>query len=227
MIGSIDEVTSIGATDLSEVVHHVDATCGVHADYRSHSGGATTLGCGVACSMSTKQKMNTNSSTFTELVGVADYFPKTSCAKLFLETQGIEAKKNVLTQDNTSTIRMEENRRSSCSKRSRHLSMKYFYVTDAVKRKEVEVVCCPTGLMLIDFFTKRLQGNLFRKFWHVMLGHVHFRSLHQCAVSSSKERFETCKTNVNLSGKNLNNKIKLNNGSSSAHDRLKIARRIR
>ena len=47
--GSIDEVACVGATNLSEVVHHVDAWCGVRADYRSH-----TLGCGAVCSMSTK-----------------------------------------------------------------------------------------------------------------------------------------------------------------------------
>ena len=83
--------------------------------------------------MSSKQKINTNSSTFAELVGVAYYFPKTSYAKLLLEAQEIEVKKNIIMQDNASAIRMEENRRSSYSKRSRHLSIKYFCVIDAVK----------------------------------------------------------------------------------------------
>ena len=122
------------------------------------------MGHGVFCSISSKQKINTNSSTFAELVGVADYFPKTSYAKLFLEAQGVKVKKNIIMQDNTSAINMEENGRSSCSKRSRHLNIKCFYVTDAVKRKEVEVICCSTGIMLADFFTKPLQGGLFGKF---------------------------------------------------------------
>ena len=35
------------------------------------------------------------------------------------------------------------------------------------------------------------------------------------------------KTNVNSSAKNLNNRIKSNNESSSVHNRLKIARQVR
>ena len=43
--------------------------------------------------------------------------------------------------------------------------------------------------MIADFFTKPLQGNLYRKFRDVILGYVHIRTLfHDDEKSSSQER---------------------------------------
>ena len=95
-------------------------------------------------------------------------------------------------QDNKSDVPTEVNGRSSCSKRSRHTNIRCFYVTDAVKRKEVEISYCPTEVMLADFFfyQKPLQGNLFRKFRAVILGHVPVSSLSYIEDNSSKECVE-------------------------------------
>ena len=131
--GTMGIMAHIGATDLSVLMHFADAAYAVHDDYCSHTGGTTTIGYGVVCSMSSKQKINTNSSTCAELVGVSNYFLKLSCAKLFLEAQGVMLRRNIIYQDNMSAMLMEQNGRSSCSRRSRHLNMRYFYVVDAVK----------------------------------------------------------------------------------------------
>ncbi|KAG7345085.1 reverse transcriptase RNA-dependent DNA polymerase [Nitzschia inconspicua] len=48
----------------------VDASYAVHPDMRSHTGATMTLGKGSVYSMSTRQKLNTRSSTEAELVGV-------------------------------------------------------------------------------------------------------------------------------------------------------------
>ena len=68
----------------------------------------------------------------------------------------------VVTQ--TAKMLLEKNGRSSCSKRTKHIDVRYFYITDQVDKKEVSIEHCPTGEMLADFFTKPLQGELFRKF---------------------------------------------------------------
>ena len=47
---------------------------------------------------------------------------------------------------------------------------------------------CPTLLMLADFFTKPLQGNLFRKFRDVLLGQAHVDSLVSCLADPPTER---------------------------------------
>ena len=75
----------IEATYFFILIHFIDAAYAMHDDFRSNTSSATTLRYGIVCSMFSKQKINTSSSTCTELIGVSDYFPKLSNAKLFLE----------------------------------------------------------------------------------------------------------------------------------------------
>ena len=64
-------------------------------------------------------------------------------------------------QDNKSMILLAENGRASSSKRTRHLNVRYYFVTDQIKKGYVKVAFCPTADMLADFFMKPLQGTLF------------------------------------------------------------------
>jgi len=47
---------------------------------------------------------------------------------------------------------------------------------------------CPTDKMLANFFTKPLQGSLFRKFRAVLLRHCHVNTLAKSPLLPSKER---------------------------------------
>jgi hypothetical protein len=49
---------------------------------------------------------------------------------------------------------------------------------------------CPTGAMLADFFTKPLQGNLFRHFRDILMGYQHISTLLKLdpQAASSEER---------------------------------------
>ena len=49
-------------------------------------------------------------------------------------------------------------------KRARNLEIKYFQVTDVIKRKEIDMKYCPTDLMLADYITKPLSGSKFHQF---------------------------------------------------------------
>jgi hypothetical protein len=55
---------------------HIDAAYGVHADFKSHTGMTISLGYGVIDARSTKQKINTKSSTESELVALSDMCSK-------------------------------------------------------------------------------------------------------------------------------------------------------
>ena len=88
-----------------------------------------------------------------------------------MQHQGIEIKHNIVYQDNKSTILLAENGRLSAGKRSRHLNIKYFYITDQLEKKEMEmeIEYCPTDDMIGDFNTKPLQGSKYMKFKRMIL----------------------------------------------------------
>ena len=140
----------------------VDASFAVHPNMRSHTGCAASAGKGSFMSVSSKQKINTKSSTEAELVGVDDIMGRILWTKLFMEGQGYETTHRI-GQDNQSTILLETNGQKSSSRRTRHLNIRYYFVTDCVQKGQVEITYVPTQDMLGDFFTKPLQGYLFRK----------------------------------------------------------------
>lgn len=139
---------------------------------------------------SSKQKLNTKSSTEAEVVGASDYLPKTIWIKYFLEAQGYTITESLFEQDNESAIRLEKNGRASAGQKSRHINIRYFFIKDRVKTEDITIRHCPTLEMLADFFTKPLQGNLFRKFRDVVLGYVHIDTLTQTPQVSVEERVE-------------------------------------
>jgi hypothetical protein len=143
---------------------HVDGSFAVHNDMKSHTGATMSLGKGSAYATSRKQKLNTKSSTEAELVGVDDVMSQVLWTRYFLEAQGYDVIESKVFQDNQSAMLLEKNGRGSSSKRTRHINIRYFFVTDRVKSKEVSIEYCPTGEMTGDFFTKPLQGSPFRKF---------------------------------------------------------------
>jgi hypothetical protein len=69
-----------------------------------------------------------------------------------------------------STISIAEKGRSTSS-RTRHISIRYFFVKDRIDSGEVEVVYLPTEDMKADILTKPLQGELFRRMRAELLGH--------------------------------------------------------
>jgi len=61
-------------------------------------------------------------------------------------------------------MKLEVNGKWSSDKRTRHLKIKYFYVTDLIKRNEIELKYCPTEKMIADYMTKPLVGSKFKHF---------------------------------------------------------------
>ena len=88
------------------------------------------MGRGFPIAGSSKQKLNTRSSTETELVAVDDLMPDVLWSRLFLEGQGVVIKRNVVYQDNQAAILLEKNGKSSSGKRTKHINSRYFFVTD-------------------------------------------------------------------------------------------------
>jgi hypothetical protein len=154
---------------------YVDAAFAVHPNLRGHSGGGLTLGQGMPIVSSTKQKLNTRSSTETEVVGADDFMPAICWTRYFLKAQGYDVKANILFQDNKSSILLEKNGKASSSKRTKHINIRFFFISDRVSQGELSVLWCPTGDMVGDYATKPLQGALFKKFRDQIMGVVPIR----------------------------------------------------
>jgi hypothetical protein len=163
--GTVDMPLILEADDTHIIKWWVDASFAVHDDMKSHTGGTMMMGKGAIYGTSTKHKLNTKSSTESELVGVNDVMPQILWTRYFLEAQGYDVEDSIIYQDNQSTMLLEKNGRASSSgKRTRHINIRYFFVHDRINAGEVSVQYCPTGDMIADFFTKPLKGTLFKKF---------------------------------------------------------------
>ena len=143
------------------VLVYADASYGVHADGKSHTGVYITLGRGGVFFRSTKQKIVTKSSTESELVGLSDSLGQAIWTRNFLTGQGYKLGPAKVFQDNMSTITLATKGRST-SDRTRHIHIRYFFVKDRVDNGEISIEYKPTKLMLADLLTKPLQGDLFR-----------------------------------------------------------------
>lgn len=144
------------------VIGFIDASYGVHADGKSHTGTAITLGSGAVFAKSTKQKVVSKSSTEAELIGLSDSASQVIWTREFLMGQGYQLDAATIFQDNMSTIAMVKRGHSS-SERSRHINIRYFFVKDRVDQGDIKIEYRPTGEMLADVLTKPLQGTLFVK----------------------------------------------------------------
>ena len=140
---------------------YVDASFAVHADFKSHTGVVVTLGGGGIYFRSTKQKLNSTSSTEAELIGVADAMPQIIHLRDFLIQQGYLIGPAIMYQDNMSTIQLIKNGRSN-SDRSRHINIRFFFAKDRVDQGELVLKHMPTDQMIADILTKPLQGEKFR-----------------------------------------------------------------
>jgi hypothetical protein len=79
---------------------------------------------------SAKQKLNTRSSTETEIVGVDHCMPAVLWTRCFMEAQGHGIRENIVFQDNKSAILTEKKGKASSSKRTKHIDIRHYFVTD-------------------------------------------------------------------------------------------------
>jgi hypothetical protein len=149
----------------------VDASYAVHDDFKSHTGTAITVGGGVTYAKSSVQKLNTKSSTESELVGASDSAGHILWTRDWLIGQGYPERPAVLHQDNQSSMALIA-KGYSTSDKTRHINIRYFFLKDRVDAGELEVRYCPTEEMLADLLTKPLQGQQFVTLRDRLLGHA-------------------------------------------------------
>ena len=160
--GEPDLGLTLTAGQALNIFAYVDASYGVHADGKSHSGAVISLAGGPVFTKSSKQKLNSKSSTEAELIALSDSSSQVIWTRDFLIAQGYSIAAATIYQDNQSTIALIAKGRST-SEKSRHINIRFFFVKDRVDAGEVKVEYLPTGAMIADVLTKPLQGALFKE----------------------------------------------------------------
>jgi hypothetical protein len=153
------------------VILYADASFAIHHDFKSHTGASLTLGKGFFQTKSGRQSIVCKSSTEAELVSQSDSLSPAIWARNFLAAQGIPQQPILLQQDNISAITLTEKGKST-SDRTKHISVRYFWIKDLAQRNEVKLNYVNTNDMIADLLTKPLQGLHFMRLRNLLLGYV-------------------------------------------------------
>ena len=140
-------------------------------DFKSHTGVAIAIGKGVIFAKSTKQKLNSKSSTEAELIAVSDGIGQVIWTRNFLINQGYKINAAKIFQDNKSTMTLIS-KGNTTSPRTRHIAVRFFFVKDRIEKKEIILDYINTNDMLADVLTKPLQGSLFKRMRDHLLGNA-------------------------------------------------------
>jgi hypothetical protein len=154
--------------DLS-IFSYIDASYAVHHNMKSQSGVAITLGEGITYSKSSTQQLNSKSSTEAELIALTDAAGHVIWVRDYLIGQGYHVGPATVYQDNMSTIALVK-KGYSTSSNTRHINIRYFFIKNRVDNEELKIEYLPTEDMIADFFTKPLQGELFKTLRDKVLG---------------------------------------------------------
>jgi hypothetical protein len=87
-----------------------------------------------------------------------------------MEAQGYVIQDNIVLQDNKSSMLLKKNGKALSTKRTKHIKIHYFFITDRITKGEIHVEWCPTAEMIGDYMMKLLQGAMFKKFRHLIMG---------------------------------------------------------
>ena len=122
-----------------------------------------------------------------ELVGADDGMSLILWSKYFIEAQGCTVETHKLFQDNKSTMLLEQNGRSSSSKRTKHIKSRYFFIQDKITDGDLEVEHCPTERMWANVLNKPKQGKVFLEFRAALMNcPVDYVDVAQMAASPKK-----------------------------------------
>jgi hypothetical protein len=158
--------------DVVSLCASIDASFAVHVGAKSQSSNVIMMGGGPIFVKCGKQKIVTKSSHEAELVALSDGGSQVIWSRAFLIAQGYDMPAAIIYQDNQGTIASIMKGRPA-SDRSRHVSVRYFWLKERIDSGEVDIQYLPTGEMVADLLTKPLQGDKFRELRDKLLNWVH------------------------------------------------------
>jgi hypothetical protein len=154
--------------DLLSVACYTDASHAVDDGMKGRTGSFISIGDGPVFARSVVQSIVTLSSAESELVALADSLPQVLWTRYYLESHGFDVPAAVVHEDNTSAMHLAANGRSNSS-RTRHIALRYFFITDRIRSGEIKLQYINTDAQIADILTKPLQGEHFRRLRKLLL----------------------------------------------------------
>ena len=115
-------------------------------------------------------------------------------------------------------MKLEINGRKSARDKSRHIDIRYYFITDVITREGLKVKYCKTEKMLADFFTKPLQGGLFKYLRSMVMGHALLPSEERVDKNGRNEKFENKSRKKRTGAKDQKGNVNLADGTNSSHE---------
>jgi hypothetical protein len=171
LIGTAHLTLNIGGPGGLRMFATVDTSYAMHNDLKSHSCWTLHMSTGGAfLSRTKKQSINTDSSTYSELVGAHLSLRDIQWARNFLREIGYDKlSPTVLFIDNQSTLNIIAKR--THSGKTKHVNVRYKMITQIVDNGELVCKHLPTHLMIADIGTKPLSPQPFLALRDYQLGY--------------------------------------------------------
>ena len=140
---------------------YCDAAYGIDEGFKSRSGIVISYGGAPVYAKSGKQTIVTKSSAEAELVSLCDGVGTLLACRNFVEGLGVSLSPSVVHEDNQAVLELVK-ADGPYNMRTRHMSIKLFFIKQFVDKGILNVVYCNTDVMLADLLTKALTGPKFR-----------------------------------------------------------------
>jgi hypothetical protein len=112
---TLEHCLTLVCTNLDQLTWYIDGSYASHMDINGQSGAVLVTGNCAVLFKSSKQKVNTRSSTETELIDVDDVLPTIQWTKNFMKEQGYNLHTEIK-EDNRSTMLLMKNGKLSSGK---------------------------------------------------------------------------------------------------------------
>ena len=89
---------------------------------------------------------------------------------ILVGTQRYDVFENIVYQNNKGDIVLENKGKASSSKHTRHIDIRYYFVTDYIEKYGLSLNWCPASDKIGYFMTKPTQGVTFKRFWDQLMG---------------------------------------------------------
>ncbi len=145
----------------TKLIAYIDASFGIHYDYKSHTGVVIQYAGNTVYVRSSKQRIITKDSTEAELVALSDKMQTFLWCIKFIKSQSMKVNSiPIIYQDNMPVIHLVSNPLSKF--RTKFLAVRAKIVKEHIDQNDYIIEHLSTTQMVADVLTKPSQGNYHR-----------------------------------------------------------------